>query len=95
MPSRPAHKGIHESMGVWTEVWAVGGSSMDALLACAQGHRWEHGRVDGSLRCRRFLHGCPVGLRARASMRAWWAWPLHGCPPGLRARASMRAWASH
>src|SRR5262249_39519583 len=65
--------------------------AMDALYACAQGHPWEHGHAG-----REFappahsLHGCPGGLRARASMGAWACGRvsrrprvLHGCPGRL------------
>jgi len=72
---RLARKGIHESM-------VAVGAAMDALPACAQGHPWEHGGYG-----RR--HWCPTGLRARASMRAWWLWASPWMPY-RPARKSIR-----
>src|SRR5262249_36427798 len=77
--------GIHAGMGMGTRDRhdqipccvsgmrpASGHSPLDALnIHAHKGIQERMGMLQGSLRRQRVLPGCPEGLRARASMRAW------------------------
>jgi len=48
--------------------------------------------VDGISRRPRVVHGCPMGLRARASMRAWWV-PMPERTPGYAGVQIFGGWS--